>query len=99
MDIVNPEEHFFLHVNEEGMNEVVKNGSFALIHKQDSIENGEIAVIITDDSNAILRKVTKQNDLIILMPESEDKSFETKAYDKASIKILGKYVGKMEINK
>lgn len=99
MEIVNPENHFFLHVNEEGMNEVIKNGSFALIHKQDSIENGEIAVIIADDSNAILRKVTKQNNLIILTPQSEDKRFETKAYDKVSIKILGKYVGKIEINK
>lgn len=99
MDIVNPEEHFFLRVNEEGMNKVIKNGAFALIHKQDNVDNEEIAAIIVGTSNAILRKITKQDNLIILMPESEDKSFETKAYDKSSIKILGKYVGKVEINK
>lgn len=99
MNITNPEDYFFLHINEEGMNKVIKNGAFALIHKQDNINNEEIAVIVVNNSNAILRKVTKQDDLIILMPESEDKSFETKAYSKTSIKILGKYVGKMEMDK
>lgn len=99
MGIVNPKEHFFLQVNEESMNKIVKNGAFALIHKQDNIDNEEIAVIIVGTSNAILRKIIKQDNLIILMPESEDKSFETKAYDKSSVKILGKYIGKMEINK
>ena len=48
MGIVNPEEHFFLRVNGESMNQVVRNGAFALIHKQDTIENGEIAVVLVN---------------------------------------------------
>lgn len=100
MDIVNPEEHFFLRVNGESMNKVVKNGAFALIHKQDNVENGEIAVVLVNGFDATLKKFTKQGDLIILEPQSNDESFETQVYDKnTSIKILGKYVGKMEINK
>lgn len=100
MHIKNPEEYFFLHINDEGMNKIVKDGSFALMHKQDIIENGEIALVLVDASNAILRKFTKQGDLIILEPQSNNENFETQVYDKnTSIKILGKYVGKMEINK
>lgn len=100
MNIVNPEEHFFLHVTEESMNKVVKNGAFALIHKQEKVENGEIAVVLVNGSNATIRKFTKQGDLIVLEPQSNDTSFETQVYDKnTSIKILGKYIGKMEINK
>lgn len=100
MDIVNPEEHFFLRVNGESMNKVVKNGAFALIHKQDSIENGDIAVVLVNGFDATIKKFTKQGDLIILEPQSTDTSFETQVYDKnTSIKILGKYIGKMEINK
>lgn len=100
MDIVNPEEHFFLRVHGESMNKIVKNGAFALIHKQDSVENGEIAVVLVNGFDATLKKFTKQGDLIILEPQSNDKTFETQVYDKnTSIKILGKYVGKMEINK
>lgn len=100
MDIINPEEYFFLRVNGESMNKVIKNGAFALIHKQETVENGEIAVILVNGYDATLKKFTKQGDLIILEPNSTDESFETQVYDKTtSIKILGKYVGKLEINK
>lgn len=100
MDIYNPEEYFFLRVNGESMNKVIKNGAFALIHKQDTVENGEIAVVLVNGYDATLKKFTKQGNLIILEPNSTDESFETQVYDKTtSIKILGKYVGKLEINK
>ena len=99
MDIYNPEEYFFLRVNGESMNKVIKNGAFALIHKQDTVENGEIAVVLVNGYDATLKKFTKQGNLIILEPNSTDESFETQVYDKTtSIKILGKYVGKLEIN-
>lgn len=99
MGILNPEEHFFLKVNGESMNKIVKNGAFALIHKQDIVENGEIAVVLVNGYDATLKKFTKQGDLVILEPQSNDESFETQVYDKTtSIKVLGKYVGKMEFN-
>lgn len=100
MGIVNTEEHFFLRVNGESMNKVVRNGAFALIHKQDVVEDGEIAVVLVNGYDATLKKFTRQGDMIILEPESNDDSFKTQVYDKNTpIKILGKYVGKMEINK
>lgn len=100
MGILNPEEHFFLRVNGESMNKVVRNGAFALIHKQDIVEDGEIAAVLVNGYDATLKKFTRQGDMIILEPESNDDSFKTQVYDKNTpIKILGKYVGKMEINK
>lgn len=99
MGIVNPEEHFFLRVNGESMNNVVKNGAFALIHKQDMVEDGEIAVVLVNGSDATLKRFTKKGDVVVLEPDSTDPSFKTQIYDKTTpIKILGKYVGKMEIN-
>lgn len=100
MGIVNPEEHFFLRVNGESMNKVIRNGAFALIHKQDMVEDGEIAVVLVNGYDATLKKFTRQGDMIILEPQSDDDNFKTQVYDKTTpIKILGKYVGKMEINK
>ena len=100
MGIVNPEEHFFLRVNGESMNNIVKNGSFALIHKQDMVEDGEIAVVLVNGYDATLKRFTKKGDVVVLEPDSSDPSFKTQIYDKTTpIKILGKYVGKMEINK
>ncbi len=100
MDIVNPEEHFFLRVNGESMNKIIKNGAFALIHKQDVVENGEIAVVLVNGYDATLKKFSKQGDIIVLTPESTDESFKQQIYTKDTpIQIIGKYVGKMEINK
>ena len=100
MGIVNPEEHFFLKVNGESMNNVIKNGAFALIHKQDIVEDGEIAVVLVNGYDATLKRFTKKGDVIVLEPDSTDSSFKMQIYDKTTpIKILGKYVGKMEINK
>ena len=100
MGIVNPEEHFFLRVNGESMNNVIKNGAFALIHKQDTVEDGEIAVVLVNGYDATLKRFTKKGDIVVLEPDSSDSSFKTQVYDKTTpIKILGKYVGKMEINK
>lgn len=100
MNIVNPEEHFFLRVNGESMNKIVRNGAFALIHKQDTVEDGEIAVVLVNGYDATLKKFTRQGDFIILEPQSNDTSFKAQVYDKTTnIIILGKYVGKMEINK
>ena len=100
MGIVDPQEHFFLRVNGESMNNIIKNGAFALIHKQDMVKNGEIAVVLVNGYDATLKRFTKKGDVVVLEPDSNDPSFKTQIYDKTTaIKILGKYVGKMEINK
>lgn len=98
MNITNPEECFFLRVNGESMNKEIKNGAYALIRKTDFVENGEIAVVLVDKYDATLKKFTQQGDLIILEPMSTDPSFTTQVYGKdTEIKILGKYIGKMEM--
>ena len=100
MGIIAPEEHFFLRVNGESMNKVIRNGAYALIHKQDIVENGEIAVVLVNGDEATLKKFSKQGDLVILEPMSDDTSFQVQVYNNSTpINILGKYVGKFEINK
>lgn len=100
MDIVNPEECFFLKVNGESMNKVIQNGAYALIRKQNVVENGEIAAVLVNGFEATLKKFTKQGELVILEPISDDPLFTTQVYNKdTDIKILGKYIGKFEMNK
>lgn len=100
MGIIDPEECFFLKVNGESMNKVIRNGAYALIRKQDIVENGEIAAILVNGFEATLKKFSKQGDLVILEPMSDDSSFTTQVYNKdTEIRILGKYIGKFEMNK
>lgn len=98
MNITEPEECFFLRVNGESMNKEIKNGAYALIRKTDVVENGDIAVVLVNGYDATLKKFSKQGDLIILEPLSNDPSFTTQVYGKdTEIKIIGKYIGKMEM--
>lgn len=98
--IINPEECFFLRVDGESMNKEIRNGAYALIRKQDIVENGEICAVLVNGFEATLKKFSKQGDLVILEPMSDDSSFTTQVYNKdTQIKILGKYIGKFEINK
>ena len=99
MGIINPEECFFLRINGESMNQLIRNGAYALIRKQDTVENGEIAAVLVNGFDATLKKFTQQGDLIILEPCSDDSSFKTQAYTaETQIRILGKYIGKFEMN-
>lgn len=99
MNIVNPEECFFLLINGESMNKVITNGAYALIRKTDFVENGEIAVVLVNGFDATLKKFTKQGDVIVLEPMSDDPTITTQVYNKdTSIKVIGKYIGKMEMN-
>ena len=99
MGIVNPVEHYFLRVKGESMNKVIKNGAFALIHKQDFVENGEIAVVLVNGDNATLKHFSKESDIIVLTPDSTENEFKQQIYTKETpIKVIGKYVGKMEFN-
>ena len=98
--IINPDECFFLKVNGESMNKEIRNGAYALIRKQDIVEDGEIAAILVNGFEATLKRFSRQGDFIILEPMSTDDSFKTQIYDtNTQIKILGKYIGKFEMNK
>lgn len=99
MNISSPDECFFLRVDGESMNKVLKNGSYALIRKTDFVEDGEIAVVLVNGYDATIKKFTKQGDIIALEPMSDDLSMKTQIYTKDTpIKVIGKYIGKMEIN-
>lgn len=98
MNIVNPEECYFLRVNGESMNKVIKNGAYALIRKTDWVDDGEIAVVLVNGYDATLKKFSKQGDFVVLEPMSNDPTFQTQIYTKDTpIKIIGKYIGKMEM--
>lgn len=98
MGIINPEQCFFLRVKGESMNLLIKNGAYALIRKQDIVENGEVAVVLVNGDEATLKKFTQHGDVIVLEPMSDNPNFKTQIYDKNTrIQILGKYIGKFEM--
>ncbi|MEH6943559.1 LexA family protein [Bacillus sp. JJ722] len=89
------DELFGLVVNGESMNKVVPNGHYAVIRKQPDVENGEIAAVFINDSNATLKRVYKFTNLIVLEPLSHNSTFTDQHYTQDNcedIKILGKFL-------
>ena len=88
---------FYLKVAGESMNMKIKNGDFALIHKQDYAEDGDIIVaIVNSDDEATLKRYKKLNDQFVLLePMSTDPTIEPITVDLKNTKfqIIGKAIG------
>lgn len=96
-NLTSPNGFFFLQIQGESMNKLIKNGSFALIKKQDYAENGDVIVaIVNGDDEATVKRYKQLNEqFIMLEPVSEDSSFQPITIDLKSTKfsIIGKVVG------
>lgn len=94
-EVGNIQDLFGLVVNGESMNKIIPNGHYAVLKKQEDVENGEIAAVIVNGNFATLKRVYKFTDLIILEPCSFDQEFKDQQYTKENceeVKIIGKYL-------
>ena len=96
-NLTSPDGFFFLQIQGESMNKLIKNGSFALIKKQDWAENGDVVVAIVngDDETTVKRYKQLNEQFVMLEPVSEDSTFQPITIDLKSTKfsIIGKVVG------
>ena len=67
-----PDDYFYLKVSGESMNLKIHNGDYALVHKQDYAEDGDIVVaIVNGDDEATLKRYKKiSNEIVMLEPMS-----------------------------
>ena len=83
---------FILEVKGDSMIDVgINNGDFAIIKKQSTASNGDIAVALTNDNEATLKRFRKRGDTIAL--EAANESFETRIYSAGQISIQGVLIG------
>ena len=96
-NLTSPDGFFFLQIQGESMNKLIKNGSFALIKKQDYAENGDVIVaIVNGDDEATVKRYKQLNEqFVMLEPVSEDSSFQPITIDLKNTKfsIIGKVIG------
>ena len=96
-NLTSPDGFFFLQIQGESMNKLIKNGSYALIKKQEYAENGDVVVaIVNGDNEATVKRYKQLNEqFVMLEPVSEDSSFQPITIDLKSTKfsIIGKVVG------
>lgn len=62
---------FYLGAEGNSMEPTIPNGSLVLIREQPEVENGEIAaVLLNSDTQATLKRVKRQGDMVMLMPDN-----------------------------
>lgn len=88
---LNGGEYFFLRAKGDSMiNAHITDGSLLLIRRQDDVENGEIAAVLIDD-DAVLKRVYKSGDTIILQSENPAyKPIILHKDDMKNVRIIGK---------
>lgn len=93
----NPDNLFFLQVIGDSMNNVIPDGSYVLIKKQDYAETGDVvAAIINGDNEATLKRFKQLDDMFVLLepdstnPEHIQRVINLKDTD---FKIVGKVIG------
>lgn len=63
----------YLEAKGDSMEPTIPDGSYVLIREQPEVEYGEIAaVLVNDDSEATLKRVRKQGEVVVLTPDNSD---------------------------
>lgn len=85
-------ELFYLEAKGASMEPTIPNGSFVLIREQPDVEYGEIAAcLVNGDTEATLKRVKKQGNVVMLMPDNP--SYEPYIVTKDNpARILGKAI-------
>lgn len=95
--LTSPDNLFFLKVVGESMNNVVPDGSYVLIKKQDYAEDGEVVVALVNGDNEATLKRFKQldNNFVMLEPDSTLQEFTPRIINlrDTEFKIVGKVIG------
>ena len=69
----------------------INDGDIAIIKKQSTANNGDIAVALTSENEATLKRFRKRGDTIAL--EAANEEFETRIYSAGQISIQGVLIG------
>ena len=83
---------FILEIKGDSMIDAgINDGDFAIIKKQSTANNGDIAVALTNENEATLKRFRKRGDTIAL--EAANEAFETRIYSAGQISIQGILIG------
>jgi repressor LexA len=82
------EETLCIKVKGDSMYPKIENGDIVQVHKQDSVDNGQIAVVLVDGDEGLVKKVFVYKDYIELIsvnPEYPPKRFEKEEMNRVEI--------------
>lgn len=91
--VKNPDNYFFLIVKGDSMEPRIHDGDLALVRRQQSLENGELGVVVYGEGEGTLKKFIRRGNAVILQPFNT--SYQPQILieeDLDSLHIVGKVV-------
>lgn len=98
MSNCDPETHFYLKVKGDSMEPRIKEGDLALVKRQSDVECGELAIVLVNEEEGVIKKVIKKENSIELHSFNlyyPPRVFEGK--EMQNVKIIGKVLRTMSI--
>lgn len=92
-DVAQPDEYFYLRVTGDSMAPQIAAGDLALIHSQQAVENGQIAVVLLQDDEATIKRVLFAGKNVILQPLNP--AYAPVVLEGEDCRILGRVVRTM----
>lgn len=66
--VKNPESYFYLVVKGDSMEPRIQDGDLALVHRQPTLENGDLGVMVFGEGEGTLKKYIQRDNAVILQP-------------------------------
>lgn len=85
--------YFYLHVSGDSMTPEIKDGDLVLVHKQDSVDSGNYAVVVVDEEDGCVKIVKYGKDWIEL--HSINPYYPVRRFDNEDvlrIRVIGKVI-------
>lgn len=94
-DLNGQAEYFALVVHGDSMNALgINDGYRIIVRRQDTVENGEVAVVMVGDEDATVKRFYATGSTVTLMPQSTNPEHQPQIYNtsKTKIRVIGRVV-------
>ncbi len=89
-------EHYALRIDGDSMIKAgIHNGDTVIIKRCETVNNGDIAVALVDDSEVTLKRFYKENGHIILKPENDD--YQGQEFEAGRVQVQGRLVSLVRV--
>lgn len=95
IDLGSDRDYFALRVNGNSMNAArINDQDVLIVHKQCTVENGQIAVVLVGNEDAVVKRFYRNGNNVTLVPQSNDPKYLPQIYDitKTKIQVIGRVV-------
>ena len=86
-------ECFGLRIKDDSMEPEISSGSIVIVRQQEDVENGEVAIVLINGSDATCKRIEKHERGIMLVPTNrayEPQFFSNEDIERIPVRIIGR---------